>query len=172
MGFYPENYEVKVGGGSFMRLTQGENRFRIMSEPTIGYQVWSDGEGGKRAVARYSHSIPGGKEFNAFVVWNYGTQAIEILEITQKGIMADIYNLAMDPEWGDPRNFDLVINRTGSGQLDTRYSVTPKPAKPVTTEIAKALVDANIDVKEALTITDTKDFESMVVNTMTEAPKL
>lgn len=151
---YPAGYKPQTSGGSFTRLTPGDHRLRIMSSPLIGYEVWSDNADGTRAVSRFTHQVPGSKEFNAFVVWNYQTNQIEILSLTQKGLIGDLFNLDSDPDWGELRNYDIVINRTGASMMDTRYTLTPKPAKPVTEEIAKALVEADIDLKSALTVED------------------
>jgi hypothetical protein len=41
---------------------------------------------------------------------------VQILELTQKQIMADIKKLVDSKHWGDPKNFDIVIMRSGSGR--------------------------------------------------------
>ena len=41
--FLPEGYEVpKATGGSYMKLKQGPNRFRILSAAITGYEYWTE----------------------------------------------------------------------------------------------------------------------------------
>jgi flagellar capping protein FliD len=52
------------------------------------------------------------KEFRAFVVWNYTDEKVQIMEITQNSIKNQIYKLANDEDFGDPKTYDLKINRS------------------------------------------------------------
>jgi len=86
------------------------------------------------------------KHFWAFVVWNYKDEKVQILEVTQKGIMKAIRNLVNDEDWGDPKNYDLVVTREGEG-LETEYSVNPKPKTELDKGIQVFYKDLNINLE-------------------------
>jgi hypothetical protein len=67
-------------------------------------------------------------------VYNYAAKAVEVREITQASIHGPLEDLAMNSDWGDPREYDITVTKTGE-KLDTEYSVMPSPAKAVTEEV-------------------------------------
>lgn len=68
-------------------------------------------------------------------------------------------NLINDADWGDPREYDLKITRTGDA-LETKYTVSPKPKKDLP-EAAKFEFELmNIKLEKLLTGED--PFESWV----------
>jgi|ERR1017187_2862228 hypothetical protein len=146
--FLPTNYEVPAGSGGYMKLQDGENRFRIMDRPIIGYEYWNTDKKPIRSKEQWAvipkdiqiglDGKPGlVKHFWAMVVWNYAEEEIQILELTQKQILSSIQTLAKDPDWGTPLGYDLKINKKGKG-LDTEYSVVAIPHKIVSDEIQEA----------------------------------
>jgi len=141
--FLPEDYEAPEGGGNYMKLQEGENKFRILSKPIVGWLDWKDKKP-YRFTMKNKPEKPMDKNpikhFWAFVVWNNATESIQILEITQQTIQAAITNLSKDEEWGAPFHYDIKITKKGK-DLDTKYSVTPSPKKPLTDEIIKAGLD-------------------------------
>ncbi len=141
--FLPEGYEAPTTGGNFMKLQDGENKFRILSKPIVGWLDWKDKKayrfGMKQKPEKPMEKGPI-KHFWAFIVWNYQEQAIQILEITQQTIQSSITNLSKDQDWGAPFEYDLKVTRKGK-DLDTEYNVTPSPKKPLTDEIKKAALD-------------------------------
>ena len=38
----PTYYVPSIGESSFMKFVKGENRFRILDTPVMGYQYWQD----------------------------------------------------------------------------------------------------------------------------------
>jgi len=141
MTFLPKNedgteYEVPVEG-NYMRFEQGDNKFRILSDAVIGWEGWVE-EGGKPVPKRFvmDEKPIDLREFDnqrinhfwAFVVWNYQAKRVQILQITQKGIMKSVETLTKDEDWGSPLEYDIVINRDGEG-LKTKYETNPKPKK-------------------------------------------
>ena len=135
MSFLPEKYNIPDANSGYMKFKQGDNRFRVLSSAIVGWESWID-EGGKRKPLRWKMDVRKSveeigddpKHFWAFVVWNYDAEKVQVLELTQKGIMATIKNLTQDEDWGDPKEYDIVVNREGEG-LETQYQVTPKPKK-------------------------------------------
>lgn len=154
MSFYPQGYEPKQDQGDYMKITEGEHRIRIMSNPAIGYQTFYKNEEGKNKVLRSKtfkelvndrRASDGIREFHAFIVWNYAEESLMVLNVTQKKIQRAIFELANDEDWGDPKQYDILIKRTGTGFNDTEYSVIAKPAKPAPQEATDAMKEVTID---------------------------
>ena len=143
-----------------MKLTPGENRIRILGSmnddpPTairgmVGWGTDSEGNrkpdrtpaGEKVDNSKYEEKA---KEFFAMIVWNYASEQISILEVTQASIIGEIVSLANDEDWGDPKEYDISIVKTGEG-METRYNTVPKPKKAQTKEIQQAFADAEINL--------------------------
>jgi hypothetical protein len=82
------------------------------------------------------------KHFWAMIVYNYDTKSIQIWQPTQKTILTALQQLVENDDWGDPRGYNITINRSGDG-LETEYAVQPSPH----TELAPAIVQAYRDKK-------------------------
>lgn len=154
MSFLPDKYEIPDSSTGYMKFKQGENKFRVLSSAIIGWETWTE-EDGKRKPLRRKMDNPFStdvvddptqiKHFWAFVVWNYNEEKVQILEITQKGIMKSIKALTSDEDWGDPKTYDIVVTREGEG-LETEYQVNPKPKKELDKGITQFYKDLNIDL--------------------------
>jgi hypothetical protein len=148
--FLPDAYEVPSSSGNYLKFDQGENRFRILSKPVIGWEDWKD----KKPLRFHMDSKPEKpvdpkkpvKHFWAMVVWNYKLGRIQILEITQSSIQKAIKALAADEDWGDPLAYDIKVSRTGEG-METEYQINPAPHKPIAEEIVEqqSTVKVNLD---------------------------
>lgn len=155
--FLPASYEVPQKAGSYMKFLEGENKFRILASPILGYETWEDLPDGSRKPKRTPmdkpfsvNEVEGGdpnnvKHFWAMPVYNYAEEKVQILEITQKGIQKSLRALAKDEDWGSPVSYDLVVTRTGQ-KLETEYQVQPKPAKALSSAIVEAYKAINIDL--------------------------
>lgn len=101
-----QTHKPSQGSGTYLKLKDGDRvKVRFTSQPAV---VTYDG-----VKIRYQ-----------WVVYNHNEQKAQIFEAGAMifGQLADLY-----PEWGDPMDFDVTISRTGSGQFDTSYTVTPSP---------------------------------------------
>ena len=152
MSFLPKGYEAPKTESGYMKLVEGKNAFRILSDAIIGYQYWTE-EDGKRKPVRVRTADqtpppyrPKMKHFWAMIVWNYTDEQIQILEITQSTIRDSIVALWEDESWGDPKEYDLTITRQGK-DLETTYQVMPRPAKAVSPEVVEALNDKKINLE-------------------------
>jgi len=153
--FLPKDYNVPTNSDKYMKFVKGENRFRVLCSPILGYEWWIETDDGKRTPKRVpmdkSISISEVdpeelKHFWAMAVWNYTAEKVQILEITQRGIQKTLRALAKDEDWGSPvLKYDIVINRIGEG-METRYEVFPKPARKLDEEIVKLYNDTEIDL--------------------------
>lgn len=135
----PTDYKVPENSGEFMKLGQGENRFRVLDKAVLGYEYWVDIVDADGKAQRKPKRVKmdtqidigevgdnGIKHFWAMPVYNLDTKSIQILVITQKGIQKAIKALVDNKKWGSPENYNLVISRVGEG-LDTEYTITPEP---------------------------------------------
>lgn len=147
--FLPEGYKPPESKSGYMKFTDGENRFRVLGSAITGYECWIDTADGGRKPLRFKmdqkfteadlkgSKLEDVKHFWAFPVWNYATESVQILEITQVTIQKAIRALVNNPKWGLPQEYDLVVTRTGD-KLLTEYNVTPNP-KEVLPDHIKAL---------------------------------
>jgi hypothetical protein len=140
-----------------MKLEPGENRFRIMSSPILGYEWWKTTPEGRKPVRCrldaqiHPDDLEGEppKHFWAMVVFDHKDSKIKILEITQKSIQRTLRGLTEDEDWGDPKGnkgYDIVITRTGEG-METRYEVKPKPRKELPDGVEQMYKDTYINLE-------------------------
>lgn len=154
--FFPEADYKLPETSNYMKFKEGENNFRVLSSAVVGYEYWSvDNKPvrSKEAPDETPFDIKREKDgscrinhFWAFVVYNYEAQKIQILEITQKGIMQYIQGLVKNPRWGNPKGYDLCVTRTGAG-FDTEYTTTAIPHSEIDPEITKRYEAMSIDLQ-------------------------
>lgn len=136
MAFLPNQYEVPEKEGNYMKFKQGENRFRILSSPIVGWLWWDETPEGRRPVrVHMDDEVPVNKaedtkHFWAMPVWNYQAKKVQILEITQKTIQKYIKMMANNPKWGAPMEYDIVVTKTGE-KLETEYTIVADPKEPL-----------------------------------------
>lgn len=139
---------------------QGPNKFRILSAPVMGWEYWTESKKPVRAKERWT-TIPADadisgkngwnpKHFWAFVVWNFDTKMVEVLEITQTTIQTAMEELIHSEEWGSPLGYSITINRKGEN-LETEYSVVPSPAQPTPDAILQAYKEKPINLEALFT---------------------
>ncbi len=151
--FLPKDYSVPESIGNYMKLKDGQNRFRVLSSAIVGWIDWQDINGQRKPIRYKSDEKPDKsfdpakplKAFWSFVVWNYADKAIQILEITQKTIMGQIKAYVDNEAWGNPKTYDLVITRTGEG-MDTEYNTVANPHTNLSTDIASIYENTPIDL--------------------------
>ena len=147
--FLPSGYQAPKTQ-YYMKMKTGENKFRILSAPVIGWEDWDN----KKPVRFHYDDKPASsvdptkpmKHFWAMIVWNYGEECIQILQVTQASIRNAIEHLCNDADWGLPYTYDIKVTKKGDG-MDTEYMVNPLPHKPVADFIVKAYKDrpCNLD---------------------------
>lgn len=140
MSFLPEDYKLPSSGGSsnYLKLQDGENRFRILTAIVFGWIDWHD-----KQPVRYRFNNKPSKPFNAdkpikhfwsMVVWDYEDEAIKIWEVTQKKIMASLKGMSQGDDWGPPYFYDIKVVKAGK-ELETSYTVVPLPPKALHPQI-------------------------------------
>jgi len=150
--FLPPGSEPMSSGSEFyFRPEEGENRVRILAPPIIGWIGWTTQRKPlRRPVNPDEPLIPTIDEsevviddknvirkFWALPVYDYKTKRIKVWEIGQSTIQGPVKKLAEDPDWGDPRRYDLTVTRETKGDRTT-YTVAPKPKKRANDSIVAA----------------------------------
>lgn len=152
--FLDNDYEVPSSGGNFMKFVTGENRFRIISKPVLGWVGWDDQKKVHRFPYKQKPTTPIGKDpirhFWAMIVYNVSLGSIQVLELTQQTIQNQIADLSKSDDWGAPYNYDIKVNKEGADK-QTKYTVVPCPKKPVSAEIEKMALDKPINLDALFT---------------------
>lgn len=141
--FLPTGYQAPKTQ-YYMKMKPGENKFRILSTPILGWEDWDD----KRPLRYRYENKPASsvdaakpmKHFWAMIVWNYNEEAVQILQVTQATIRNALESLCNDADWGVPYTYDIKVTKKGDGK-ETEYMTTPLPHKPVSDAIIKAFKD-------------------------------
>lgn len=134
-----------LGGNDFMTLEEGSNPIRVFTSPYQFYVVWTtDASGQKRKVRTPVEGCPlvqrGEK---AQPRWYVGVldrdndNKPSILEIGPQ-IYRQIMSLAKKDKWGDPKGYDLDIQRQPKGSQPL-YIVAPEPPTPVSKDEKAAM---------------------------------
>ena len=112
-GLLEATYSVpSAGESSFMKFVKGENRFRILDKPT------------------------GEKPKHFWQLPVYSASSVKVLDITQSTVQKQLTELDRNSEWGNLRDYDVIVTKNGDG-MDTTYTVTPCPKAPLNKEAEK-----------------------------------
>lgn len=159
MSFLDPNYEIPKSSGLYAKLESGDNKFMILSSVVLGWQYWNTEKKCIRLQEKPKDTPvdlgtdDNGKpkrvqHFWAFAVYNFANKEVQILEITQKGLMGALQDLARDKDWGDPiLSYQITIKKSGQ-KLDTTYQVLPVPFKGDIKDIKLQYEESDIDMKD------------------------
>jgi hypothetical protein len=159
--FLPNDY-IAPDNSNYMKFKEGENTFRVLSSAITGYEYWTTENKPVRSKTPFkttpniktnkdgSKSI---KHFWAFVVYNQDSKKIQILEVDKSSIQKKMLNIINNKKWGDPKNYDFVVIKTGSG-FDTEYDTMSNPHSPISEDIIKEYQAMNIKLEELYTSGD------------------
>lgn len=139
--FLPDDYTPPKSNNGYMKIEAGENKFRILSAPILGWEDWDN----KKPIRfRYEEKPQKSidpkmpiKHFWSFIVWNYATEQIQILHVTQATIRNKLQSLSQDKDWGDPYFYDIKIIKSGEGK-ETEYDLNPLPHKDLHPQVEEA----------------------------------
>lgn len=151
--FFPEDYKLPASGNGFMKFEKGESLFRVLDKVAMGYEYWTDDNKVFRSYTPFETLAPNAKKQEnkktkemeviqpkhiwIMPVWNYKTEAIQILTIGQKTVQESILALNKDADWGNPMSYDIKVVREGDG-FNTEYAVNPKPKKDLDPAVAES----------------------------------
>jgi len=117
-------------------LLEKENREHMQKVFEEADKRGLEGEARKKFIRKYGYEkLPWGKTRKRYVihVLDRSDGQVKLLE-KGNGLFKEIKKYALNPEYGDPRQYDITITRKGSG-LNTEYTVTPaRQNTPLTPE--------------------------------------
>lgn len=138
-------------GGDFLKLKDGSNKVRIVSDPTKMTVHWvKDSTNATRKVNCAVDNCPvchrGQDGDRASVKWivkalDRSDGKVKLLEIGSQAFkqIKDLYN---DPEYGAVQQYDINIKRGAKGS-NPLYTVIPLQKSPMTAEEQKVVDDFN-----------------------------
>lgn len=148
--FLPEDYEVPASGGSYFKLKTGQNTFRIVTKPIIGWLGWTNDNKPERRRAKDDFEGVDLKDkikhFWAFGVYDHNSKTVQVMELTQSTILSALTDLFKSPDWGSPFGYNITINKTGEG-METSYTVTPAPPKELENSVQDKVVDTPLNLE-------------------------
>jgi len=136
-----EDYEPPVSQGLYHAFEdKKEYTFRIASDP-VAYISSFTNKGTGEVTDRMLY---------AWIVWNIDEKMAQVLKLPVTAYR-QIAKYGADPEYGDPKNYNIRVTRTGTG-LKTTYDVVASPTKNDLAEIAPESVEAilAVDIIEAV----------------------
>lgn len=143
-----EAFESNGPKVTFMKLQAGMNRVRIGSRPSKVYQHWEPTLAGKQMkvtcignncpICKLGHQPVARYQMKVLDKVIVDQPEAKVLEIGNS-IMRSIANCANDPEYGDPSNYDIRIQKEGVGK-ETKYSVLASPKQIPLTDAEKAIL--------------------------------
>lgn len=150
--FFEDNSYKLPSTDNYMRFKEGENTFRVLSSAIVGYEYFNRENKPVRSKLPFDETPDikddgEVKHFWAFCVWNYNDERVQVLQISQKGIMAFMQNLINNKRWGNPQGYDITVNRTGSG-MNTEYTYMANPHSVLEEKIVEAWSKSHIDLTE------------------------
>lgn len=153
----PKDAEIPASTSQFVKLKDGPNRFRVLSDVTVGWEGWKDNKPFRHPgnvcrikpeqVDLNKNQRPNINYFWAMVVWDYSEKRVRVLELTQKTIMSVLYDYEKNADWGDLKNYDIEIIRKKENDK-VAYNVVAIPPKPLSPEIITAYEEAEVKLEK------------------------
>ncbi len=161
--FIPEGYKVPTANSNYMKIQEGDNKFRILSsQPFIFYKYFTTSD--KPVImAKLPEEMPndikpnkftGSKDIDemwALVVLDYADGKVKILDFPQVSIKNRLFELNQDADYGNPTNYDLKITKAKDAKGKTVYTTTPLLKSAEVPETARKMVDTIVLTDMAVT---------------------
>lgn len=164
--------EIPKSIGNYLKFEQGPNKFRILSNPIMGYEYWTEVTTKEKSKPVRSLEIPfpipldadlkkgwSPRYFWAFVVYNLDAKKIQILEITQKGLIKALQDLVTNEDYGDPKGYTITVTREGEG-LESTYTLMPSPPKATPNEVLKMYEETPVNLEALFEGKDPFNYEA------------
>jgi len=157
MSFLPKDHKIPGGSSSFMKFQDGANRFRILSDASIGWEGWKDNKPFRREGIDQNinadevdmdekYKKPKINFFWCVKVFDYADDSVKLLELTQKTVMRAIKDLLEDADWGEPNEYDLSVEKIKKGDRTT-YSVKSYPHKKLSPDFLELVEASDLDAR-------------------------
>ena len=146
MNFLPNDFkytEPTPPSKYFQKIPEGETTIRILDKAQLGWQGWKDAykedstkisspvrikdnKADSFPMDQFDEEIRDVKFIWAMPIYNFSEKCIQVWAIPQASIRQAIMSLNRKEKWGDPVNYNIVIERTGK-DMATKYTVSPEP---------------------------------------------
>ena len=151
-------HKPKESISQWLKLEEGTTTIRVLSHSYHfdSHYIKSENKSydcaGNAQTCQYSQSGSRPRGRWAYVVLVRGDEITWKVSELGWSIFETVLQLAKDPDYGDPRNYDLKITRKGSGR-ETSYTVIPGKAGKLPKAETDLLVVAGLDTVEKATDT-------------------
>lgn len=149
--------ELTKSGSNYLKLKEGDNKIRIVSDAIQGFEGWQDNKPVRRTLDNpftgeerkvldcNENGKPKLREFVACTVWNYDEGKIQVMSLTQASIIRAISEYSADSDFGNPTEYDLKISRKGVG-LETEYTVKALPPRPLVPDVQAVVNETKVNL--------------------------
>lgn len=157
MTFLPTDFELPKKESNYMKMVNGDNKFRVLSEAITGFELWINKKPVRRPlntftkeellsadINTFTNVLRTPQYFWAFVVWNYAEKKVQILQISKKTILDGF--LGILSSWGEPTDYDITITRKGE-KTDTTYLVLPNKPEKLHKDIKEIYEGVTVNLK-------------------------
>lgn len=137
-------YTPPSAGGNFLKFENNvEVIVRILSDTVVFESVFTDKDTQETSVStKY-----------AWLVWDFASKEAKIMQLPVGGYKS-VAQFGKDPEYGNPKDYNMKIMRTGTG-FDTKYQITPSPKKaPLLEQAPEAEGKTDVNILEILSKND------------------
>lgn len=156
--FLPKDYKAPEGSSDFFKPQPGDNKLRILTTPIIGWEGWIDGkpfrrEGIEKNIEDNEVEInklskkPAISPVWAMLIWDYEEGKVKVWNLTQKTIMAKIVAMNQDKGWGDPKKYDIGVERIEGKRVT--YDVRPYPPQKMPKDVVSAIQATELDAQNS-----------------------
>lgn len=147
--FLPKDYESPKQSSKYLKLEEWDTKIRIISDAITGWVDWYEKKPVRTKTKPETNvdDAKPAKHFRAFVIWNYNLECLQVVEFTQRSIQNQIMAYYEDEDFGDPKGYDLKINKSGK-DLDTKYQIKALGKSEVVPEIMEEYLTAGIDLEQ------------------------
>lgn len=168
--FLPSGYELPKPTSSYLELEEGDTRIRILSPATIGWEAWIDGVAHRAEgedcpfdesevdTGKFGPSL---QHFWAFLVWNDTLKKIQIWQVKQRGILTGLWNLLQQEEWGDPREYGIIVTKTVT-KAKNEYKVVGVPPKALSEQVKKAMAETTLTLDKVFEAASEQEDEPVI----------
>ena len=137
----------------YLKIKVGDTKLRILTSPIKGFEYFNAENKPVRSRERIAdkdmvNPKQGAKvkEFRAVWAFDYTDNKLKVWSFTQNSIKQQLRDLSKDEDFGDPKEYDVKITRSGE-DLKTTYMVKAMSKKdfPLTPELSKQLLEIDLD---------------------------
>ena len=194
MSFIPDDDDLLKKDSPYFMLSKvdpGKHKVRILGRPINGWIDWlheKNPDGSEKWTP--IRTKPKDKRdpldpkkspvaFWCMPVWVYDKKCVCIWDLQQNSVIKELKTLAQDADFGDCRNYDIVIRKTVENKI-TRYTVVPLSKAALSKEIVEfyrkvpinlhAMYDNKDPFNDFYTSEDEEVSEQEVPNFVSETP--